>query len=222
MTPADHDPPDTDAQAARPPGRPRDPTIDAAVAAAVIGMIEAGVPANEITMLQIAQAAGISRTSLYRRYERVEDVLAAALDSVRQPLEAVDTGNLRDDLVALYGTASDAVERSPLARKLTIVRIGLGLHDPQFRAMTWERHVRPRRAPIVQAVRRAIARGEVPGDTDPEVVVDVINGAGYYQLVVRPDDGGGPARLHAAIEMLVEGLVTRVADDGSKVARHGV
>jgi len=56
---------------------------------------------------------------------------------------------------------------------------------------------------MVRAIGRAIERGEIPPDTDPDIIVDLINGAGYYQLVVRPDDGGGTARLHAAIDLLV-------------------
>src|SRR6056297_4221105 len=61
----------------------------------------------------------------------------------------------------------------------------------------------PGAAAMVRAIRRAIERGEIPPDTDPDIIVDLINGAGYYQLVVRPDDGGGTARLHAAIDLLV-------------------
>jgi AcrR family transcriptional regulator len=201
----------TDAPAPRPPGRPRDPSIDEAVAHAVIGLLEQGVPAQKITMVQVADAAGISRTSLYRRHERIEDVLAAALDSVRQPVEDVDTGSLRGDLEALYGAASTTLDTTPLARELTLLRISLGLRDPAFRAITWERHVSRRRAPIAQALRRAIDRGEIPHDTDPEIVIDLINGAGYYQLVVRPDDGCGEARLQAAVELLTESLTGRRA-----------
>lgn len=196
----------TDAPATRPPGRPRDPSIDDAVAHAVIELLEDGVPANEMTMVQVAEAAGISRTSLYRRHERIEEVLAAALNSVRSPIDDVDTGSLSGDLTALYDTASTAVETTPLARKLTVLRIGLGLHDPDFRALAWERHVSHRRAPMVRAIRRAIDRGEIPPDTDPDIIVDLINGAGYYQLVIRPDDGGGADRLHAAISLLVRCL----------------
>ncbi|MFO7779495.1 MAG: TetR/AcrR family transcriptional regulator [Nitriliruptoraceae bacterium] len=196
----------TDGPAGRPPGRPRDPSIDDAVARAVIELLEKGVAANEMTMVQVAEAAGISRTSLYRRHERIEEVLAAALDSVRRPIDEVDTGSLGGDLTALYDTASTAVETTPLARELTVLRIGLGLHDPAFRALAWERHLSQRRAPMVRAIRRATERGEIPPDTDPDIIVDLINGAGYYQLVVRPDDGGGTARLHAAIDLLVRCL----------------
>lgn len=206
----------SDAPAVRPPGRPRDPTIDDAVARAVITLLEDGVPANEITMVQVADTAGISRTSLYRRHERIEEVLAAALDSARRPIEDVDTGTLRGDLTALYATASSSVVNAPLARELTVLRIGLGLHDPAFRAMTWERHVSRRRTPMAQALQRAIDRGEIPLDTDPEIVIDLLNGAGYYQLIVRPDDGEGTTRLLAAID-----LITRLLTGRADVASEG-
>lgn len=202
-----------DAPAPRPPGRPRDPSIDDALARAVITLLEDGVPANELTMLQVADAAGISRTSLYRRHARIEEVLAAALDSVRTTVEDVDTGSLRGDLTALYDAASHSVETTPLARELTLLRIGLGLHDPDFRTTTWEQHVSRRRVPMIEAVQRAIARGEIPPDTDPELVVDLINGAGYYQLIVRPDDGEGSTRLHAAIDLITK-LLAGPPQDG--------
>ena len=206
MTQPRHDASTTHAPATRPPGRPRDPSIDEALARAVITLLQDGVPANEITMVQVAEAAGISRTSLYRRHERIEDVLAAALDSVRAPIPDVDTGSLRGDLTALYETASGAMASTPLARELTVRRIGLGLHNPAFRATTWDRHVSRRRSPMVRAIQRALDRGEIPRDTDPEIVVDLLNGVGYYQLIVRPDDGDGAARLQDAIDLLVRAL----------------
>lgn len=196
-----------DGPGSRPPGRPRDPSIDDAVARAVISLLEDGVPANEITMVQVADTAGISRTSLYRRHERIEEVLAAALDSVRSPIDDVDTGSLRGDLATLYTTASSSVADTPLARDLTVLRVGLGLHDPAFRATTWERHVSQRRAPMLKALRRAIDRGEIPRHTDPELILDLINGAAYYQFTVRPDDGYGRTRLRAAIDLLTDVLI---------------
>ena len=64
-----------------------------------------------------------------------------------------------------------------------------------------ERLFKPRRAPIVERLRRAQERGELPRSLDVEEVLEVIFGALYHRLLLRS------GQLDAAYAALVVDLV---------------
>lgn len=96
--------------------------------------------------------------------------------------------------------------------KLVKKRVALGLENESLRALSWERHVSRRRAPIADELRRGIEAGELDPSLDVEAMIDLINGLYYYQFVVR----GGPStdeetrsRVHAAVKLVWEGALRR-------------
>ena len=72
------------------------------------------------------------------------------------------------------------------------------IHDPamaeQFRAQI----IRPRRFAVVDILRRAAARGDLPPDVDTELLLDVYAGAVFYRVLIS----GEPVT-----DMLAEQLV---------------
>ncbi len=67
-----------------------------------------------------------------------------------------------------------------------------------------------RRAPLLNALRAGIARGELRADLDVEACFDAMAGTAYYQIVVRGermDDPAVAARVRSAVEVLWCGMV---------------
>src|SRR5581483_7883463 len=75
-------------------GRPRSPAVDRALIAATLAILaEEGYA--RLSM------AGVSGTTLYRRWPSKEDLVGAALASLAPSLSCPDTGTLAGDLTAL-------------------------------------------------------------------------------------------------------------------------
>jgi AcrR family transcriptional regulator len=163
-------------------GRPRSKEADRAIlAAAAELLVERGLA--EMSMEEVAARAGVGKATVYRRWSTRGTL---ALDAFvadylrRQPLP--DTGSLRGDLTAALRTWMRLVTRTPVGRVLRGL-LAEAQRDPALAAAWTERVIGPVRAEHRIIVRRAIARGEVPAETDPDVVMDLLYGSAYHRLL---------------------------------------
>ncbi|SLK07173.1 TetR/AcrR family transcriptional regulator [Arthrobacter sp. P2b] len=193
----------------RGPGRPRNEDIDAQVLAAVLELID---DKQDVTAARIVERSGVSRAALYRRWPSLTTLIAAALDVGREMPPAIPAdGNLRDAILEtlLGATAGTGPVDYPDERFRQ--RIRLALADRELQKAYWTSHVSRRRAPIENALRTGIERGELRADLDPEACFDLIAGVFYYQLVVRGDhldDGHTRARCRSALDVAWRGMVS--------------
>ena len=188
----------------RRPGRPRAAGLEEQVIAGTVQLLlETG---GSPTITAIVERSGVSRAALYRRWSSRDEIVASALDSVRSPIVVPDSGDLLADLIATYTgyPDHDRVDFERLIRR----RLVLGLEDPDLQRLYWNAHVSRRRVPVAAALRRGIAAGLVRADTDVDVVIDLIAGAFYYQLVVRGDSTSAASQLRVreAIALVWRGL----------------
>ena len=109
-----------------------------------------------------------------------------------------DMGSLEEDLRALL-LAFRRVLRHPMIRRIIADLNAEGARDPSL-----EEAIRPfqqaRRDRVQYLIERAIARGEVTGTAEREMLLDLLAGPIYWRLVVT----GGRSDL-AHIERLVRG-----------------
>jgi AcrR family transcriptional regulator len=171
------------APASRPGGRSL--RVKAAVFAAVDSLL-AENPNELPSMAVIAERAGVSPTSLYRRWGEARLLVGAvAVDRLMRELPVPDTGSLRGDLI---GWASAAAHSLSNRRDIALLRImtaapASGAGDP---------HDLPigRRLGEVEAM---LARGQARGEATPPVmaVLEIVLAPIYlHALFLGPIAGG--------------------------------
>jgi AcrR family transcriptional regulator len=131
----------------------------------------------------VAKRAGVHKTTLYRRWGTRENLLLdALLEQGRERVPIPDTGSLRDDLVA-YGEAIVASLGLPTTE--AAVRAIASIGDPDAPLAQAARRFWSARVELAGAmVERAIARGELPPETDAPVVVEALLGPIYFRLLM--------------------------------------
>ncbi|SHN34943.1 TetR/AcrR family transcriptional regulator [Streptomyces yunnanensis] len=186
-------------------GRPRQGRIDAAVIAATLDLIgQDGATLSGLSLVAVAQRAGVSRGSLYRRWPDKNALLADVLTAVTEPHPLVPlNAPLRERLLAVAeGVARRA--RDPRARRL--LRL-LAVEQDQFPTLAarYERDVlAPRRASAIDLITSAQHAGEIRSDVAPEVILTAVT-APALALTFTASDRNQPD-LDAQIDLLITGL----------------
>src|SRR4249919_2069714 len=91
-------------QQARGPGRPLDPDVDRAILDAA-GEILVRDGFQDMTLPRVAAAAGVAKTTVYRRYPNTVELVLATINHLNTDEPAPETGSARDDLVAVLDFA---------------------------------------------------------------------------------------------------------------------
>ncbi|MFN8016527.1 MAG: TetR/AcrR family transcriptional regulator [Acidimicrobiales bacterium] len=184
--------------AQRRPGRPRDARADEAIVEAVVDLLtEVGFAG--LTIDAVAQRAGVGKATIYRRWEGKEPLVLDALSTEHQKAEVPDTGSLRSDLLAYYlPLAEPDAQRGAI--RLMPALAAQAAADEQIAARL-RSFVNDRRAPVGTMIERARERGEVAGDVDAELAIDLLVGPISYRLYFSGLPVDRP---------LVEALVDRV------------
>jgi AcrR family transcriptional regulator len=171
-------------------GRPFSEATERAILSATAELLaEKGLA--DITIEQVAARAHVGKASVYRRWSSKGSLAFDAFESeflARQPLP--DTGALRGDLLAALRSWVRTVRDTPTGRTLRGL-IAEVQRDPALEDIWRDRFIGPVRAQYRQMVERAIARGEIPTTTDPDLVMDLLYGAAYHRLLqghLRLDD----------------------------------
>ncbi|MFE3258013.1 TetR/AcrR family transcriptional regulator [Nocardia sp. NPDC059091] len=156
--------------------------VDAILAATVDLVAERGYPA--LTMDAVAARANASKATIYRRWRNKAELIKAALDAhdAQQNADIPDTGSLRGDLVAVLETLRD--KASDQIAAMIEGLIAAMRHDPELAAALREHTENEELSPFHDALHRAIVRGELPGDTDTELIHDVAEAMIMRQLQI--------------------------------------
>jgi AcrR family transcriptional regulator len=171
------------------PGRPRSEVADRAILSAALELfIEQGFDGASIE--QIAKNAGVARTTVYRRWESKEELIAEAIAAARGTPEReaiasrVPLGRLAERLAdALVETVT-----APNYRKAVARLVGSLPSCAELMAVYWELYVLPRREMVRQVLERARAAGLIRPGADAETLLDLIGGAIMYHLLIRPGE----------------------------------
>lgn len=179
---------------------------------------------NSLSVADVAAHAGVHETSIYRRWGTRENLMIdALLEEAEQQLPVPDTGSLREDLI-VYGTSLATYLAGPAGNALDRA-LAAGGDDPattQARQQYWN----TRYSRSTQMITRAIARGEIPAETDPRLAVEML-GAPLHFKVVLTREPLDPNQVHLIVDLLLFGLtnghggVRPDAGDGNLAHRAG-
>ena len=185
-----------DVEAHRPPGRPRSAEADRAILRATVDLL-ADEGYGGVTMEGVAARAGVGKATVYRRWPTksalVVDAISACRESAWQP---PDTGSAREDLLAFVRGFMQHLRTSDAGRVMPALVTELA-RSPELAVAFRDGFVQPRRARVLEAVRRGIERGEVRRDVDPEVVADAVVALLMHRFLITgmDIDDGLPERV---------------------------
>ena len=184
-------------------GRPRSIESHQAILETTLSLL-AEVGFDAMSIEAIANRAGVGKTTIYRRYAGKEELVAAAIESIREEVVIADTGSLWGDLDAIIETAAQTT-LSPLGRQAVAMIISSASTNSQFAQLYWKTYLQPRRQAFAVVIDRAKARNEVKNDLDPGLVFDVMSGTMLYARIFQPTSESWKAHVRRALRLLLEG-----------------
>jgi AcrR family transcriptional regulator len=186
----------------RRPGRPRDVRAGAAIIDAAVEVLADKGPGG-FTVDAVAARAGCGKATIYRRWpSRAALLLDTAHHMGLEPGD-IDTGSLRDDLIAMLTELGTKMRDTASGRILPGV-IAEASVQPEMRAVLAafidDRRERPR-----ALLARGVERGELPAGTDLELLLDLLGGTVIYRELIacRPTDHAYNTRL---VDQVLAGL----------------
>jgi AcrR family transcriptional regulator len=176
------------------PGRRRDPACDLAILdAALEAFVEHGYRGMSIE--GVAARAGVAKATVYRRYSSKAKLV---VDAFRHRLQFVDklpdTGDLRADLLAMLEPLVEHLRGrdGPILVTFMTER----LREPEL-AEEYDRSVIGRkRVHMRKLVRDAVERGDLPADTDVDLLAEMAPALIWHQaLNLQPVEANLAARI---------------------------
>ena len=135
----------------------------------------------------VASRAGVNKTTIYRRWPTFDDLLVDALTTWSQDaIPGSDTGSIETDLLALGRELADQLNGG-VGRQIAAVVLTAGLRSPQLREAT-RRYFDQQAVRATPIVTQAINRGELPANTDTNVLLTTFRAPLFYRMVTT----GGP------------------------------
>lgn len=183
-------------------GRPRDPGLEDRVFDAAIALYAETGWAG-FSFEAVARRAGVGKAGLYSRWPSRQVLLRQTLEARWLKPERFDTGALRSDLVSLarqlFGVLTSPYAGA--ARWMAIDRVNHA-EAREATAPYSDAAIRQGRA----IVRRAILRGELAGEVNPGLVMDLVVGG------VTNHVGTTPARLRGAMIDKMDAFSTELVE----------
>jgi AcrR family transcriptional regulator len=156
-----------------------------------------------MSMDGVAARAGVSKATIYLRYEGKADLATAALAHLREAGRPAPTGDVRADLVAQLRQLrhnAELVSAMPL--------IGTCLteeqHTPELLRLFRERTLRPRRALLRELLEDAAGAGDIAAEGDIAAAIDLMMGA--YQSHYLSGEPFPPRWEERIVDALMRGL----------------
>lgn len=178
----------------RPGGRTE--RIRQAVAQAVLDTIKDGDV--NFSVGAIAERSGIHRGTIYRRWPTRGDLVREALTLHNRRLEIPNTGSWRGDVSALARSLAEFFSDPAEIGMNTALAANADASFTKWNVRSWM----PVHRKLILPIKRAIARKELPKDSNPEVLVSML----YLPILAvtvfekrRPD----PAYVHQLAEALI-------------------
>jgi len=146
---------------------------------------------DRMTMDGVAERARASKATIYRMWPDKPRMVAEALTQrFAGHTEVTDTGSLRGDLLALMRYACGVVDSSDgdvISGVMTAAA-----REPALAAILHECIIEQKKPVHATLIRRAAARGEIPAETDPALLHEVMHAMVLSRKLWGCQDGARP------------------------------
>ena len=193
----------------RKPGRPRSAQADQAILKATLEEL-AGVGFEALSIEAVAARAGVGKTTIYRRWPSKTELVIEAVSAIHAEVPIIDTGNFRDDLLAILRGAFRI--RAPLVEQLLLKVMGEVKSNPEVFQAFLARNVTPRFQAIIQMIERAKARGELRQDIDTALVIGLAAGPYFFQILfanIAPTPALAPDLAEQLVDAILHGIAAQ-------------
>ena len=185
----------------RPRGRPLDPEIDdAIVSAAVSVLLEHGL--QRMTVPGVAAAAGVAKTTVYRRYATPAQLALAAIGRLNQADTEPDTGSARSDLVAVLESVRQRIDPTVTATVLVEAQT-----HPEVLEAARQNMITPAVERFRRVLRKGVASGELHSELNVDRTADALLGSFFTHFYERGRPG--PEWPEEVVTALYPGLTDR-------------
>jgi AcrR family transcriptional regulator len=184
-------------------GRPRSATADEAILDATRALLaERGWA--DLTIAEVAARAGVAKTTLYRRWPGKADLVVDAMAALFSELEIVDHGSMLEDALVVVRQYAGLLQL-PETQAALLALASESERDESLRAKVNRQVIDPQRQLVHEGWCRAAERGEVDGETDLDLVFDMICGTLVQRILIvgKPVDDQYLTRL---VSVLLGGL----------------
>jgi AcrR family transcriptional regulator len=169
----------TDAPRSTRGGRPRDPSRDGVIRAAILRLL-AEVGYGALTMDAVAAEAGVGKATIYRRWRTKQDLVVDTISDLNQFVAAPpDTGSIEGDLRAMMHLVAEAIH-SPAGAAIRSLLPAMQYQPALVEAF--------RQGPLAvwrQAYAEMWARAEARGEVRPGLAQSVTAEATSALIVQR-------------------------------------
>lgn len=184
------------------PGRPRSVQSHQAMLRSTLELL-AEVGYDAVSIEAIAARAGVGKSTIYRRYTCKEDLIADAIENIREDVTIPDTDNLWGDIDALIQSAAQ-ITLNPVGRQTVAMIVSSASSHPEFAQIYWTKYLQPRRQAFSVVLERAKARNEIPADLDPGLIFDIMSGIMLYSLIFQPTTESWETYVRRALDLLLK------------------
>ncbi|HAX78291.1 MAG TPA: TetR family transcriptional regulator [Cyanobacteria bacterium UBA11372] len=186
----------------KPQGRPRSAQSHQAILQATLEML-AEVGCDRMSIDAIASRAGVGKTTIYRRYKSKEELVADAIESLREEIVIPDTGTFWGDIDVLIENAAK-ITLNPLGKQTVSMIISSASSNSQFAQVYWTKYLQHRREAFAIVIERAKARNEIKADLDSGLVFDMMSGIMLYALIFPPTTETWEAYIRRALNLFLK------------------
>jgi AcrR family transcriptional regulator len=162
-------------------GRPRSTAADAAILDAVLRLL-ASEGYGGLTMEGVAAAAGVGKTTVYRRYSSKPDMVTAAIANLTDDDDVPDSGDTRADVLEMLRRFVAARQRKQSMRLLGTLFLERE-RNPELLRLFRERVIEPRRSRLLAVLDRGRERGDLRPGLDAGLVAEMMIGAYFARML---------------------------------------
>jgi AcrR family transcriptional regulator len=143
---------------------------------------------SDLSIERIAELSGVNKSTIYRRWQTKEAVLAAALDDVAADVFPIPaTGSIGDDLRSFGRLLVDFLNNdSPAVAGMVRALFSDAAREPQIAELK-RTFFASRYREAASMVDAAIKRAELPADVDVRELVGLVAAPIYYRKLVTEE-----------------------------------